>query len=133
MNYYPTGYSGHKPADLILRLQALNAILVDIRLSPRSRIPDWQGGRLRTRLSDDRIPYIHIAELGNVNYKNGLSVVIADMEKGIQHLEALERDAVLLCGCKLRLYCHRTVVAEHLQARGHSVLELEYLPELAHA
>ena len=43
-------------------------MVVDIRFSPRSRIPDWSGGRLQ-KLLESRCH--HLPVLGNRKYKGG--------------------------------------------------------------
>ena len=65
---YTYGYSGRTPHKLQTLAKQLEAVVADIRFSPRSRIPDWSGGRLQKLLGDR---YRHLPALGNRNYKGG--------------------------------------------------------------
>jgi len=49
---YTFGYSGRSPHHLRALAEALDAVVVDIRFRPRSRIPDWNAGRLQKLLGD---------------------------------------------------------------------------------
>ena len=46
MTIYTLGYSGWKIEDVEVVLARLDAILVDVRMVPRSRAPTWNGGFL---------------------------------------------------------------------------------------
>ena len=104
---YTLGYSGLS-ADYVLRLaEELQATVVDIRLSPRSRRPEFNQGRL-ARLLGSR--YVHIAELGNANYKNGGPIRILDLEAGLGLIETrLPGNLILMCACRDYTQCHRRV------------------------
>ena len=65
---YTFGYGGRRPDQLRTLAVRLDGVLVDIRFSPRSRIPDWSAGRLRKVLGER---YRHLPALGNRNYKGG--------------------------------------------------------------
>ncbi len=76
---YTLGYAGWQLADLFEAVRRRNAVLADIRFSPASRHPQWSRKQLRALLGDR---YRHVQELGNVNYKTGGEIVLADYEEG---------------------------------------------------
>jgi len=74
---YDAGYSEIKSPDLLAgAVNALGATLVDIRFSPRSRVPYWNGPHLARLVAH----YVHLGALGNRNYKGG-SVEYVDLPK----------------------------------------------------
>lgn len=113
---YTFGYSRKQPEELVTLTEQLDALVADIRFSPRSRIPHWSGGRLAKLLGDR---YHHLPALGNRNYKGG-PVDIVDLEGGMaQVAELLARQSViLLCACSDLHRCHRLLVAEAVAARS---------------
>ncbi len=119
---YTLGASGRTPEELRPLLRERDALLLDIRLSPRSRwVPVWNKSNLASLLGDD---YRHVPELGNVNYKGDGPIQIADYPAGRAIIEGLSRPVVLLCQCKDYDRCHRKTVAELLRADGFGVEEL---------
>lgn len=123
------GYSGLSAEDLREYAEQKNAIIVDTRLKPLSRIPDWRKSTMIARFYDNGFSrYTHIDELGNLNYKGG-PIEIKDLEAGLPKVKAL-LDAgfvvILLCVCRDVERCHRSVVAAALAERyGVSVRHLE--------
>jgi hypothetical protein len=99
------GYSGWKIEDVEAVLDRLDAILVDVRMVPRTRwAPLWNSSALHVRLGDR---YAWLREFGNRNYKGTFEQIeIADFPAGEKRLrELLAKDAtgkavVLLCGCR---------------------------------
>ena len=67
---FTTGYGGKKPDDIMDILVEANAILFDIRFSPRSRNPVWSGKQMKAFFGDR---YQHVNALGNKNFKSGPS------------------------------------------------------------
>ncbi len=63
----PFGYASGGIALLDQLMRERSAYLVDIRLSPRSR---WQIFNKEALQSRFRSRYMHMPELGNVNYNN---------------------------------------------------------------
>jgi uncharacterized protein (DUF488 family) len=112
---YTFGYSGKQPDELLALAEQLDAIVVDIRFSPRSRVPQWSGGRL-ARLLGDR--YCHLPALGNRNYKGG-PIELVDLETGIAQVADLlaHQPVILLCVCGDVQHCHRRLAAEAIAAR----------------
>jgi uncharacterized protein (DUF488 family) len=121
---YSFGYSGKQPEDLLKAVGELGAVLCDIRLVPYSRWhPGWNKKRLASLFGN---AYIHVPELGNLNYKSGGPIEIADINAGLQTvLDLLKtRSVILMCVCKDPLLCHRAVVSGELLNRGVEVEEL---------
>jgi hypothetical protein len=89
--------------------------VVDIRMSPRSQyMPDFNKVRLQARFPGR---YVHMPELGNVNYNNDLPIEIAAPGRGIARLiNGLNKGytLILLCACKDE-GCHRWVVVDLLK------------------
>jgi hypothetical protein len=83
-------------------------------MAPRSRVAAFNGTAF-SRLLGER--YYWLSDFGNVNYKNGGPITIANFDKGIERLGPLRnagRAIVLLCGCPDVDVCHRKVLAERL-------------------
>ena len=112
---YTYGYSGRTPHKLQTLAEQLAAVVADIRFNPRSRIPDWSGGRLQKLLGDR---YRHLPALGNRNYKGG-PVEFVDLAAGIVEVGQLLRQqpVILLCVCADVQRCHRLPAAEAISAR----------------
>ena len=61
--------------------------------------------------------YIHIKELGNVNYK-GKEIKICDLDAGLSKIENLiNKDIILLCSCKDYNKCHRKIISEEISKK----------------
>lgn len=105
------GYSGGGSLADLQAYAAAGAMILDVRLAPNSRVPQWRGGALAGVLGHD---YAWCAKLGNVNYKTGGPIRIAEPEAGIAVLRGYleERAVVLLCACKDPFSCHRAEVAD---------------------
>lgn len=118
---YTFGYSGRLPDQLQALVEQLDAVVVDIRFSPRSRIPDWNGGRLQKLLGKR---YRHLRALGNRNYKGG-PVEFVDLAAGVVEVGELLRQqpVVLLCVCADVQRCHRLLAAEAIAARYGVIVE----------
>lgn len=113
---YTLGYSGWTPEAIREEAQARNAVVCDIRYSPRSRHPYWTQGNLQ-RLFGTR--YQHVQALGNRNYKSGGPIVLADYDAGkqaITEILATGQAVILMCACKDLATCHRLTAVERLAA-----------------
>jgi uncharacterized protein (DUF488 family) len=111
MTIYTLGYSGRKIEDVEAVLGRLNAILVDVRMVPRSRwAPLWNAAALHDRLGDR---YVWLKEFGNRNYKGTFEQIeIADFptgEKRLREIAAPGKAVVLMCGCRDVNVCVRSV------------------------
>ena len=113
---YSFGYSGQAPETLYRELLRLEAVLVDVRYSPRSRVPAWSGLNLQRTFAGK---YVHLREFGNANYNSGGKIQLFDAEAGISRVARLiqQHDVVLMCGCRARETCHRALVAAILSQR----------------
>jgi uncharacterized protein (DUF488 family) len=94
---YTFGYTSRFPHQVRALAEHLEAVVVDIRFSPRSRIPDWTAGRLQQLLGER---YHHLPALGNRNYKGG-PMEFVDLEAGVVRIDELlaEQPVILLCAC----------------------------------
>lgn len=112
---YTFGYGGRLPDQLQALVEQLDAVVVDICFSPRSRSPDWSGGRLQKLLGKQ---YRHLPALGNRNYKGG-PVEFVDLETGMVEVGELlnQQPVILLCVCGDVQRCHRLPAAEAIAAR----------------
>lgn len=120
MKFYTTGYAGRSVAELPALLDALDAVLADIRFAPHSRHLEWRKNYL-TLLLKHR--YRHVPQLGNRKYKEG-SIQIHNLELGVRLIESWDENVVLMCACAELENCHRRVVKIELERRGHTVEEL---------
>ena len=123
---YTTGYLGHSPDELRAVAEELGAVVVDIRFRATSRLAPWREGPLRRVLGER---YARCPNLGNVRYKDGPPIEIADLEAGIGEMEALAQRGsavILLCACRDAGVCHRTDVATELKRRGYVTTELDW-------
>lgn len=130
MKVYGFGYGGRTPAELRQAADHLQAQVIDVRLRPLSRAPQWRQGPLRQVLG---ALYHHWPVWGNLNYKSpGDGVAISDFDTGLQQLRALEAQGVeaviLVCVCKDSAHCHRTTVMNALKVAGYEIAELGSIP-----
>lgn len=128
---YTLGYSGWSPEQLRLTVEALGAELWDIRYSPWSRSPQWQGHALRRLMGG---AYVHMGVLGNQNYKGGEVLLVAP-DRAVEPARRVlaRRPIVLLCGCKEHGACHRATAAAYLAESLGVAVEHLYPPKPAPA
>lgn len=116
--WYECGYSNLGTAkELIAKVKTLGAILVDIRLNPYSKRAEYQKAWLASECKKQGVGYLHIPELGNINYnKDGEPIQIKDLPAGLRELKRLMAtdNIMLMCGCKNLETCHRKTVIEAL-------------------
>ena len=125
---YTFGYGGKTPQELANTAASLGAVVVDIRFSPRSRRPEWNGGQLRDFLAGQGVRYAHAKPLGNENYKGG-PIKLYQPDLGVKVVQALldTQPVLLLCACREVATCHRLTAAELLQERlGVNVVHLPF-------
>jgi hypothetical protein len=139
MKIYTLGYVGWKMDEIKAEVERLGAVLIDVRLSPRSRFPGWNKSAFEAALKVPcpftaalKVRYVHIPEFGNLNYKTGGPVRIFDYEIGQAVLASrfgqpyrTTPAIILMCSCKDVSTCHRKEVADRL-ARAWN-LEVEHL------
>lgn len=117
---YGIGYYGREPTQLRDMAIALDAIVFDIRLSPRSRDPRWGKANLSAVLLDR---YRHVKALGNVNYKGG-AIKLRDFQAGVEAILMSPKCVILMCVCKHSKHCHRSVIGQQLIRSGFAYSEL---------
>lgn len=117
---YGIGYSGKSQDQIRQIADQLDAVVFDIRFSPRSRNPEFSGARLRTNLGTR---YLHVKAFGNRNYRGG-PIEFVDFEAGLAQVVASDKPVILMCMCKDPARCHRTVIGELLRQHGIQYTEL---------
>lgn len=110
---YTLGYAQWSIDEVESRLDALDAMLVDVRHSPHTSKPGFAKPALEARFADR---YVHLPAFGNVKYKER-SIELADPERGLVAIQKLENAPVLMCGCQHPDRCHRSVVAQRIADR----------------
>ncbi len=113
-NIFTTGYTGKNVNDLRPMLDALDAILIDIRFAPFSRIMHWQKVYLKALLGNK---YRHVPNLGNRTFKEN-KVTIQNLQLGLETVLSLNENAVLMCACEKSADCHRRLIIAELNQRN---------------
>ena len=121
IKFYTTGYAGKDINDLKPMLDALDAVLVDVRFSPTSEIMHWRQIYLKALL---REKYHHVPQLGSRSFREG-KAQIQNLDLGIKIIISFNSNAVLMCGCEGVKECHRLVIAEELGRKGFEAEEIE--------
>lgn len=119
---YAFGYTGRQLDAIVDSIVAADAVLVDIRFNPRSRVPMWNRGPLERRLGER---YRWAGDtLGNRFYKTD-AIEIVDLAAGLDLVAKLvERHPVaLMCVCAEPRGCHREPIVAALTQRGFHVLD----------
>lgn len=114
---YTLGYTSLKPDNLLTAAEHLDAYLVDTRISPYSRHQQWMGSNLQEVYGER---YVHVKELGNINYKDPeMGIRLKDVEAGTWRLAELMKvkPVILFCACKSPYSCHRSVAAQEMADR----------------
>ena len=120
---YTIGYSAipdPKEMTKVLREHGVD-VLVDVRISARSRIPAFNKGRLedpREPIKSSGLGYLHIVELGNAT--RGMAMTrLKNEAKGLARLsDEMKRGVVaIMCQCPDAGQCHRSHVAERMTER----------------
>ena len=108
------GYQGQRPEALAALAEAEDALVVDVRIKPWSRVPDWSQKALQATLGER---YVWVRELGNEEYQ-GTGVRLMDEGAGLAKVRALleQRSVILLCFEADEGECHRGYVKKRLQS-----------------
>lgn len=141
---YSVGYEGMTLDALVARLSGARvAVLVDVRLNPVSRKPEFSKRRLTQALKDVGIEYVHEKELGNPQ-DNRDSFRSGDGEAGRSRMrsmlnngagEALTRlvdlassqHVAVLCVERDHSRCHRDVITDMAVERNPGIEVLQIL------
>ena len=129
---FTAGYSGHTPAQLKKAADQLNAVVIDIRLKPFSRVPGWSKNELQTLFgTNEGNRYLSMRELGNLAIELGGPMRLASAEIGIRDVLfwANRCPVILLCQCPEFVSCHRRMVSDLLKEHGIQTQELSW-PEV---
>ncbi len=119
---YAFGYTGRKIDTLVQNVERADAMLLDIRYSPRSRAPMWNRRNLEEAFGER---YLWAGDiLGNRLYRTD-AIEIVDIERGLELVAILaaKGPVALMCVCVSPVGCHRTVISDALRARGFVVLD----------
>ena len=113
-NLYSFGYENKSFYDF--KELVHDAYIIDVRFMPNSYVAFWKQKFLQQDFKDD---YVHIKELGNINYNNKKQIKINDIEVGTKKLlELLEKkDCVMLCKCLDYNVCHQKVIGDYLKEK----------------
>jgi len=113
---FDLGYQTIKDVDLLVQVAGiLDAVVLDVRISPRSRNPMWNKAVLQRKLVER---YVHVPALGNINYRDwNAPVEIKDLAEGLKHIELYlqSNPVILLCACSERDSCHRMTIVQACQ------------------
>lgn len=120
IKFYTTGYADKDIKDLKPMLDALDAVLVDVRFSPTSDIMRWRQIYLKTLLRDN---YHHVAQLGSRAFRERGNQ-IQNLDLGIKILISFNATAVLMCECADSKDCHRLGILQVLRHKGFEAEEL---------
>lgn len=130
------GYERAGLAGFVAALQAAGvATLIDVRSVPWSQRPEFRQDPLRKSLLAAGIGYVHIRALGNpkegreaakagddATYRRHMAAQLAsaDGQKGLARVAELARKGPVSLMCYERdpAHCHRSLVADELDARG---------------
>jgi uncharacterized protein (DUF488 family) len=112
--WFKTGYLGHRVEDLAVIREQLNAVVVDIRFRPQSRLPMWRQAALLRVFGDD---YVWCQDWGSPNFKAGPPHTMLDLDGGWETIRLIERPVILLCACRDKETCHRKPLSEWLERR----------------
>ena len=117
------GYAGKQVETLKEKIEALDALLIDIRYSPFSKDPQWRKNNLSAVFGQR---YLLAGNyFGNVLYKSA-GIKLSDAEGGLALIRKIDRNMILMCSCHNYERCHRKTVSEYLQSHGFKVKELEF-------
>ncbi|MBS1848420.1 MAG: DUF488 domain-containing protein [Actinobacteria bacterium] len=118
--------------------------LADIRSIPGSnRFPQFNAEALAAALAEAGIDYVHLEALGgrrnrsrdidpetnaawrNRSFRNYADYACTqDFDAGLAELSACDAPICIMCAEAVPWRCHRTIVSDHLVARGHTVTHL---------
>ena len=114
---YTFGYTMPCADATIEQLVKLGILVVDIRYSANSRAAKWRKAQLQERLGTN---YVHLSQLGNVNYNRPGGIQLSQPEIGVPFVAELllqGQHIALMCMCSDVDGCHREVAAEHILER----------------
>jgi uncharacterized protein (DUF488 family) len=113
---YTIGYAGWKFDDFKRLVERYDAVVLDIRYNPTSRMAEWRRVELSKCFG---WCYLWVKGLGNENFARDCPVKIHDFEAGLKLVtqQLTLGNVILLCGCRDLATCHRKEVAERIAER----------------
>ncbi len=111
---FTTGYIAKDINDLRPLLDALDALLIDIRFAPYSQVLQWRQIYLKVLLGSK---YLHIPNLGNRTFKEE-KITIQNLGLGLETVFSLNKNVLLMCVCETAETCHRRVITAELNKQG---------------
>ena len=123
---YTIGYGGRTPSQVADLLRKLGVgVLVDVRASPRSRVPGFSKAGLESFMPSHGVLYHHVEALGNANRFGGpdAPVQLVDEVGGLEwlrgclntrQLTATLRGVAIMCTERDYWGCHRTYIADKM-------------------
>ena len=112
---YTIGYGGLTPAQLVDVLRRFNIpVLVDVRYSPRTRIPGFNRVALEKFCATQGLTYLHVQSLGNERYKTD-GIKLVNQDDGLMvlaHKLSELGDVAIMCACRVAAGCHRSYIAK---------------------
>lgn len=121
MKIFTTGYTGKNINDLKPMIEALDAMLIDVRFAAFSQVFHWRKVYLKVLLGEN---YRHVPNLGNRTFKED-KVTIQNLKLGLETVLHLDRNCVLMCACENVENCHRRMIVEELAKTGIETVELK--------
>jgi uncharacterized protein (DUF488 family) len=142
---FTVGHSTHSIIELVELLRRNDiACLIDVRSAPRSRrLPHFHKEALERTLPEQKIGYLHIAELGGFRRPRSHSpnsawrnrgfqgyadyMLTPEFERALENLCRLarERRTAFMCAEGLWWRCHRRFIADVLSVRGWRVRHID--------
>lgn len=96
--------------------------VVDVRDNPVSVGRPWlRAAALGEALEREGIGYRHEKDLGNPHRKDSVGGLDAFREYFLTTWDAYDARVALLCGCKVEVRCHRSVLLAFAKARAMDV------------
>lgn len=117
MKVYPCGYAVHGNQIAQLMQEHPQLVMIDTRFKPWSNRPAWRQETLKATYGD-RYRWGG-KSLGNLNYKSGGPIRLADPVaglRGLRHWLTHGYDLLLLCGCAVFEQCHLSTIVSLLKS-----------------
>jgi hypothetical protein len=118
---YATGFSGKDFAALPGLIEALDAVLIDIRFAPSAQPIRWSKPYLSLLLKKK---YLHVPHLGSRAQAESGKFLIQNMALGIKIVREIHADVLLMCECEKAENCHRRFISDSLKGQGIDVREI---------